>query len=263
MLPQILGRCRRKRLLLQLAPLMLCGCTSIGDLGYIQPPAVADNIHAWVGQEAALHAGGPISFNNLTEYERTLRDLAFPLIEPPYHRERWDAVVFEYGEKRDFRRNLWVVDPGAYYAHLMAVNYRSTAARYNQLNDDIRNDIVRIPRFFDIARRVIDADHSRQVTMEALAEITPPERFNAIARIAENNLTIAWVQTSLLHRCAGYRYALNRLVVSEPEARATDVDISLGLLQQNIAANQLVPTPQFAPAPPPVAVAAQPPPVVK
>jgi hypothetical protein len=96
-----------------------------------------------------------------------------------------------------------------------------------------------------------------------LAEITPPERFNAIARIAENNLTIAWVQTSLLHRCAGYRYALNRLVVSEPEARATDVDISLGLLQQNIAANQLVPTPQFAPAPPPVAVAAQPPPVVK
>jgi hypothetical protein len=182
MLPQILGRRRRKRLLLQLAPLMLCGCTSIGDLGYIQPPAVADNIHAWVGQEAALHAGGPISFNNLTEYERTLRDLAFPLIEPPYHRERWDAVVFEYGEKRDFRRNLWVVDPGAYYAHLMAVNYRSTAARYNQLNDDIRNDIVRIPRFFDIARRVIDADHSRQVTMEALAEITPPERFNAIAR---------------------------------------------------------------------------------
>jgi hypothetical protein len=261
--PEALRHCKLKWTLLLLALSLLSGCTSIGDLGRIQPPAVADNIHAWVGQEAATHAGGPISLNNLTDDERTLRDLAFPLIEPPYDRERWDAVVFEYGEKHDFRRNLWVADPAAYYAHLLAVNYRSTAARYNQLNDDIRNDIVRIPRFFDIARRVIDADHSRQVTMEALAEITPPERFNAIARIAENNLTIAWVQTSLLHRCAGYRYALNRLVVSEPEARATDVDISLGLLQQNIAANQLVPTPQFGPAPPPVAVAAQPPPIVK
>jgi hypothetical protein len=259
MLPQALGRRRRKRLLLLLAPSLLCGCTSIGDLGYVQPPAVADNIHAWVGQEAALHAGGPISLYNLTEDERTLRDLAFPLIEPPYDRERWDAVVFEYGEKRDFRRNLWVVDPGAYYAHLMAVNYRSTAARYNQLNDDVRNDVVRIPPFFNIARRVIAADHSRQVTMESVADMTPPERFNAIARIAENNLTIAWVQTSLAHRCAGYRYALNRLVVSEPEALAAGVDISLGLLQQNIAANQLVPTTQFAATPPPVAVAAQPP----
>jgi hypothetical protein len=261
MLLEALGHRGGKRSSVLFAVLMLSGCTSIGDLGYIQPPAVADNIHAWVGQEAALHAGGPISFNNLTEYERTLRDLAFPLIEPPYDRERWDAVVFEFGEKRDFRRNLWVVDPGAYYAHLMAVNYRSTAARYNQLNDDIRNDIVRIPRFFDIAHRVIDADRSRQVTMEAVADITPPERFNAIARIAENNLTIAWVQTSLAHRCAGYRYALNRLVVSEPEALATNVDISLALLQQNIAANQLVSTPQFAP--PPVAIAAQPPPIVK
>jgi hypothetical protein len=263
MLPEALDHRRRTSSLALLVVLMLGGCTSIGDLGYVQAPGVADNIHAWVGQEAALHAGAPISYYNLTEYERTLRNLAFPLIEPPYDRERWDAIVFEYGEKRDFRRNLWVVDPGAYYAHLMAVNYRSTAARYNQLNDDIRNDIVRIPQFFDIARRVIDADHSRQVTMEAVADITPPERFNAIARVAENNLTIAWVQTSLLHRCAGYRYALNRLVVSEPEARATDVDISLGLLQQNIAANQLVPTPQFGPAPPPVAVAAQPPAIVK
>ena len=120
-----------------------------------------------------MHAGGPISLNNLTEDERTLRDLAFPLIEPPYDRERWDAVVFEYGEKRDFRRNLWVVDPAAYYAHLMAVNYRSTAARYNQLNDDIRNDVVRIPRFFDIARRVIDADRKPAGDHGGVCPISP------------------------------------------------------------------------------------------
>ena len=86
--------------------LALSGCSSIGDLGRVQSPAVADNIHAWVGQEAALHAGGPISLNNLSEDERTLRDLAFPLIEPPYDRAQWDAVVHEYADTRRFRRSL-------------------------------------------------------------------------------------------------------------------------------------------------------------
>jgi hypothetical protein len=241
--------------------LILSGCSSIGDLGLVQQPAVADNIHAWVGQEAALHAGAPISLANLTEDERTLRDLAFPLIEPPYDRRRWDAVVFEYGEKRDFRRDLWVVNLEAYYAHLMAVNYRSTAARYNQLNDDVRDDVVRIPPFFYTAHRVIEADRKRQAAMGVLPDISPAERFNALARVSENNLIIAWVQASLAQRCAGYRFALNRLVVSEPESLATTVDTSLMLLQQNIEANQLVPATQFGLAP--VAVAAQPPPIDK
>jgi hypothetical protein len=129
-------------------------------------------------RRAALHAGGPISLNNLTEDERTLRDLAFPLIEPPYDRAQWDAVVHEYADTRRFRRSLWVVDTTAYYAHLMAANYRSTAGRYNQLNDDIRDDVVRIPPFFDIARRVIEADRKRQATMDALPDISPPERFS-------------------------------------------------------------------------------------
>ena len=61
-----------------LALLALPGCSSLGDLGYVEQPAVADNIHAWVGQEAAARAGAPISLANLTEDERTLRDLAFP-----------------------------------------------------------------------------------------------------------------------------------------------------------------------------------------
>ena len=148
-----------------LALLALPGCSSLGDLGYVQQPAVADNIHAWVGQEAAVRAGAPISLANLTEDERTLRDLAFPLIEPAYDRDRWDAVVYEYGQKREFQRNLWIVDPSAYYRELLAADYRSTAGRYNRLNDDIRNDVVRIGPFFYIAHRVIEADRKRQATM--------------------------------------------------------------------------------------------------
>ena len=71
--------CRsRLRLCFEVAPTMaalallaLSGCSSLGDLGYVQQPAVADNIHAWVGQEAAARAGAPISLANLTEDERT------------------------------------------------------------------------------------------------------------------------------------------------------------------------------------------------
>ena len=248
-------------ILVAAALLALTGCSSLGDLGYVQPPAVADNIHAWVGQEAASHAGLPISLANLTEDERTLRDLAFPLIEPAYDRDRWDAVVYEYGEKREFQRNLWIVDPYAYYRELIAADYRSSVGRYNRLNDDVRNDIVRMGPFFYVAHRVIEADHKRQATMELIPDISPPERFNALARVAENNLTIAWVQESLAQRCASYRFALNRLAVSEPEEMATNVDISLTLMQQQIASNQLVPPGPFRAAP--VAVAAKPPPIVK
>jgi hypothetical protein len=44
---------KTKPALAALVVLMLGGCTSIGDFGRLQPPLVADNIHAWVGQEAA------------------------------------------------------------------------------------------------------------------------------------------------------------------------------------------------------------------
>jgi len=50
-----------------MVPLALAGCTSIGDFGRLQAPLVTDDIHAWVGQEAAANAGAPISFNNLTD----------------------------------------------------------------------------------------------------------------------------------------------------------------------------------------------------
>ncbi len=224
----------------------LAGCTSIGDFGRLERPFVTDNIHDWVGQEAAGRAGALISLDNLTEDERTLRDLAFPLIVPPYDRQRWDAILYEYGVKREFRNSLWIVDPTAYYRALQRADYRSTAGRYNRLIDDVRNDAVRIPPFFDIARRVVELDRRRRQSLDYLPDISPVDRLSALARIGENTLTIAWVQHSLAQRCAGYRFALDHLVVAEPENVAAQADIALALLQQQLAANQLVPDPRFA-----------------
>jgi hypothetical protein len=229
--------------------LALTGCSSIGDFGRLQPALVSDDIHDWVGEDAALNAGAPISADNLTEDERMLRDLAFPLIEPPYDRQRWNAVVYEYGDDRRFRRELWIADPTAYYRHLEARSNRSTAVDYNQLMDDIRNDIVRIEPFFVVARRVVDMDRRRTAAMQYVADLSPAERLSAEARIGENSLTIAWVQHSLTERCAGYRYALEHLAVAEPERQAADVDRVLTELQQRITESSLVPAPHFAAVP--------------
>jgi len=232
-----------------LAVAVLPGCSSTGDFGRLSDALVTDGIHSWVGREAAASAGAPVSTYNLTEDERTLRDLAFPLIEPSYDRLRWDAVVYEYGTKRSFQRELWAFDPTAYYQHLQATPHRSSAGRYNQLIDDIRNDIVRIDPFFMTARRVVDLDRRREASMEQIAALTPAERLDAQARVDENSLTIAWVRNSLDQRCASYRFALEHLAVAEPQPIAADADRVLTELQQQIEANQVViAAPQFAAA---------------
>ncbi|MFZ2066132.1 MAG: hypothetical protein WAV27_09140 [Xanthobacteraceae bacterium] len=193
----------------------------------------------------------------MTEDERALRDLAFPLIEPPYERQRWDAVIYEYGIDRLMRRDVWVFDRTAYYRHLLAKWDRSPSARYNQLSDDIRNDTVRIEPFFVVARRVADIDRRRLASMTAVADLSPAEHANAKARIAENGLVIAWVQHSLTERCASYRFALEHLAIAEPERQAGDVDLNLTQLQQRIANyNLLASAPRFAAVP--VALAAPP-----
>ena len=231
-----------------LASLMLPGCSSVGDFGRLPPDFVWDGTHDWVGSSAAARAGAPAAFEYLTDNERALRDLAFPLIEPPYDRQRWDSVLSEYGIKHKILREFWTDDVTAYYQRLQDTRYRSTAARYNKLIDDIRNDVVRIRPFFDLAHRVVDLDQRREQSMRQIADLSPQDRFNALARIGENSLTIAWVQHSLTQRCAAYRFALEHLVVAEPERIAAQADVTLRQLQQVIAANQLVPPPRLAAA---------------
>jgi hypothetical protein len=237
-----------------LALLAVSGCSGLGDYGRLHPDLQSDFIHDWVGRDAASSVGAPVSNYYLTEDERTLRDLAFPLIEPPYDRQRWDAVISEYGINREVRHGPWAESRTFYFAQLEAVDFRSSTARYNRLIDDIRNDIVRIEPFFLVARRVVELDRRREASATHIVDLTPAERANADARVGENSLTIAWVSNSLRERCANYRYALEHLSVAEPEPAAAEADRALALLQQKIAANQVtVVGPNFAAAPATVA----------
>ena len=245
-MPPPAGCSRRTRLAFAAVAFpLLAGCSSIGDLGFLQDPVITDDMHSWVGREAAARYGAPVSLFHLTDDERLLRDLAFPLIEPPYDRQRWDAVLYEYGVKREFQRALIFPDPGAYYRQLLAANYRSAAGRYNRLIDDVRNDVVRMDPFFDVAHRVLEQDQRRQQSLPHVPDVGATDRLNAMARVGENALTVVWVQSALAQRCAAYRFALDHLIVGEPENAAAQADLVLVQLQQHIAANQLVQPPSL------------------
>ena len=125
------SRCRRElrpaAVWAVLSFLVLSGCSSLGDLGKLDP-ASGQGRHSRLGRPGSgVKGGAPISAYNLTDDEHTLRDLAFPLIEPPYDRQRWDAVVYEWGDKPQVPARIGDADdPTAYYRHLQNQLYRST-----------------------------------------------------------------------------------------------------------------------------------------
>src|SRR5690348_16626186 len=172
-----------------LLPLLLSACGAAqGDFGRLRTGLVDEDIHRWVGRDAARAVGVEPSRYPLTDEERTLRDLGYPLIEPPFDRARWYSIVNEYGVSHYFGWPEFRVEE--YSVKLMNRHYRSATARYSQLNTDIRYDVVRIPDFFMTARRVLELDRKRTESFRFVAGLTPPEAGNANARVAENQLVV-------------------------------------------------------------------------
>jgi hypothetical protein len=233
---------------------MLCACLEFGgcadgNFGRVKSGFVYDDIHAWVGTTAASSNGAPISSFALTDDERTLRDLAYPLIEPPYDRQRWYSFLNEYGIGRIFRDDWSCFDEHAYTRALMRESLRSETARYARLADDIRNDRVRVPRFFLLANRVLEMDRRRELNLGAVSKLTRRDELDAIGRNAENALVISWVQWSLMARTVAYRLALERLAITSPMPAANEVERSLTALQELIARYRVLPGPDFVPGP--------------
>jgi len=200
-------------------------------------------MHSWIGTEAVGSVGVPASRYPLTDDERELRDLAYPLIEPPFDRNRWYSILGEYGGARAFRTAGSHFDKTAYGRELMARPYRSVTGRYTQLIEDIRNDIVRIGPFLRIAARVADMDDKRQQSLAYIPDLDEEERANALSRVSENHLVIDWVHRSLAERVAAYQYALERLVIADPSPMAVDAERALNQLRMQIGENRLVAIP--------------------
>ena len=73
----------------------LAACSG-GDFGRTRADMRSDDMHRWLGAEVTSSVGLKPSQFQLTDEERQLRDLAYPLIEPPLSRPAWKSVFGDY-----------------------------------------------------------------------------------------------------------------------------------------------------------------------
>jgi hypothetical protein len=210
----------------------LAGCGTQGDFQEVSPAASRADMHDWLSLDAI--AGKPTwpSDFPLTEDERALRDLAYPLIEWPYNRHKFYSVAGEYGViGADHRTDF---DVSAYTTHLFGDERRTASSRYEALTDDIRNDTTRLPQFFETASRVLDVDGKRRKSLFFVSSVSEGERKNALRRIDENASIVVMVRRSLDERIAAYKFALERLVIMTPNPQAVQVEHALNELRARV-----------------------------
>ena len=229
----------RLRSTIAIAPLLaisalLCGCAG-GDFGRTRENARNDDMHRWIGLEATGSLGMRGSQYQLTDKERLLRDLAYPLIEPPHSRPAWKTVFGDYQPLPAPWRQAPPFDRTAYGRLLIDEPHRSHSSRYNLLMEDVRDDITRFDPFFANAVQVLDLDKKRNASINLVSDLSPRERTDAIARMQENTLIVQWVQQCLQQRISYYRWALERLVVHARDNVVADADRLIGELAAKTA----------------------------
>lgn len=235
-MPEACGsiRCLASALSLFILGVALSGCSG-GDFGRTRADFRSDDMHAWIGREATASVGVVPSQFQLTDNERQLRDLAYPLIEPPHSRPAWKSVFGDYSPLPSPWRQTVVFDRTTYGRMLIDEPHRSHSSRYAQLIDDVRDDINRFESFYATAVKVIDLDRKRDASLARVSELSPREHADAVARMQENALIVQWVQQCLERRVSSYRWALERLVIQAPDNIAADADRLIGELAAQTA----------------------------
>ncbi|ABD08204.1 conserved hypothetical protein [Rhodopseudomonas palustris HaA2] len=232
-------RARLVGLLSALVALALSGCAG-GDFGRTRGDFRNDDMHRWIGVEATGSVGARPSDFQLTDEERTLRDMAYPLIEPPRQRPAWKTVFGDYQPIAAPWRQAPPFDRTAYGKMLIDEPHRSHTSRYAALSEDVRNDLTRFEPFKFTAMRVIELDRKRNAALKYVSDLSPRERADAIGRMEENALIVQWVQQCLHRRASSYRWALERLVIMAPDTLAADADRLIAELEAQ-AANLSIP----------------------
>lgn len=216
-----------------------------GDFGREDSGVMDRKILPLIGGFAARFREEPVSYFNLTDEEKLLRQQARHLIAPPHARDWIHAIASRIQRYRitaplDNRLNT-----NAYYAYLRSDRFRSTAGRYGRLSADMAADAALIPPFFARASQVTASDTIR---IEAVATFGPigDERFAlqspllrpmttvqtaAYARVHENKELIDWADRAVVFRIESYRNAIERLAIEEPDARVGLADGELQRLE--------------------------------
>lgn len=204
--------------------LLLGACAQTGDFGRPQPNVLNDTVYPVAGSALAYVARGePVSFYRLTDNEREMRDLGWGVVMPPLEGQIRDRILSELRRTRILPVGRLRLDRASYVRTLIGTDFRSSRARYERLKDDVVTDTLRIEPFFASVDRVARDDRARGRALADVPEVTPFERGNALARIEENGMMIAWARDSFDERLDAYRYALDRLMLETPDPYAAEV----------------------------------------
>jgi hypothetical protein len=243
------ARLARLALLLAL-PLFAAACAApAGDFGRPRANYFNDTIFPAYGEGLALWRGEPVSDAPLTDEERVLRDLGYAILMPAGDRQDWDRMLTEHVRTRVLPIEKAPLDPGAYSDVLISTAYRSSTARYSRLMEDCRTDTTRAGPFFSAALRVAAADGAREKAAAQMFHVVPLERQSAMARVYENRVLINWVHRRFFDRLAGYKLALDRLVLATPAPAAVETERVCAVLAKRLEEFPL-PAMQVAAAPP-------------
>ncbi|GLK76456.1 hypothetical protein GCM10008171_17100 [Methylopila jiangsuensis] len=220
--------------------LLACGALAAcapptGDFGRAEPSVVHDRLMPAFGREAARQRGEPVSYYRMTDAERTMRNIGWGVVMPPLPEQWRERTLVELRRTRVLPAERARVHKESYVRTLLAIDYRSSGARYARLIDDVRADTDRIEPFFAAAAKVAEDDRVRARTANRVPELTPDEAANVDGRIAENGLMIAWVRQSFEERLIAYRYALDRLVLETPDRKALEAEEAIATFASVLA----------------------------
>jgi hypothetical protein len=214
---------------------LLAGCARTGDFGRPEPNLVNDALLPAAGAALAYVRDEPVSSFRLTDDEREMRDLAWGVVTPPLARQRRDRLLAELRRTRILPAERARLDTTSYVRALLSERYRSSGARYARLEEDVWADARRVEPFFAAAARVAEGDRVRERALSRVPAVTPAEQADALARIEENGLMIAWTRESFDERLASYRYALDRLILATPDPAAVEVAAAIDALAATLA----------------------------
>jgi hypothetical protein len=205
----------------------------IGDYGRPADSPFLDEFLPWLKGSWEEVTGTAVPAAPYTDDERMLRDRAYILLQPIELRlpSRFTLAGVDFIELWNLVFNPPSYDVRSYGDALIARAYRSHAARYEQLIDDIRADTDLVGPFFAAAQRVMDADGVRARSFRYVS-VAPGQIDIARRRIDENRVLIAEVYRRIGERIASYRYALETLLVLTPSPAAVDAEKALHRLEE-------------------------------
>jgi hypothetical protein len=210
----------------------------LGDYGRPEESPFARGFLPWLQGDLPGFTRRTAADAPYTDDELQLRRQAYAILVPPDRRgqSRLTLAGMDFAE-------LWnliadeapVFDVRGYGDRLAARPYRSHAARYAQLIDDVRADMGLAGPFFATAHRVMDADGVRERSFLYVSRASPADIDLGGKRIEENRRLIAEVYRRFRERIASYRYALETLLVLTPSPAAVQAERALYLLEERFA----------------------------